>query len=158
MTDPGLELQGPPLATIMTKFAQLDVFTGGCVTRFPTLEPVAATPHPHMRNYRRIAARCGYATEWWVDHAAPDTWGAPCLAYCVEHELAHLLVEEVLHDRPSRVLWALALGHPLTGHRAAYEEGMAQMLQRWVRAGEEPIIGGVDWVALRDRFLELTGG
>jgi hypothetical protein len=66
-----------------------------------------------------------------------------------EHELCHLALEEWLHDRPSRILWGLAHGAPLPPHECAYEELAAQALQRFVRAAERPIVGGVDWDALR---------
>ena len=86
-------------------------------------------PHYHV-----IAHRCGY--------------GDDVARYCFEHEFMHCFAEQFFHDRPSRVLWAIAHGSMLTGRAAAYEELVAQTCQRWVRANERPIIGGVDW----DRF------
>jgi hypothetical protein len=96
-----------------------------------------------MPHYHVIAHRCGY--------------GDDLLAYAREHELFHLLVEEWLFDRPSRILWGLAHGRPLGAHDAAYEEMMAQAAQRFVRAAERPIIGGVGWDGLKARALDLLG-
>jgi hypothetical protein len=73
--------------------------------------------------------------------------------YCQEHDVAHLVIEEALHARPSRVLWGLAHGDPLSPQEAAYEELAAQSLQRFCRANERPIIGSVDWDAMRNQFL-----
>lgn len=115
----------------------------GCIVLFTDGAQCPAQHFPEDPHYRVIAHRCGYQD---------DT-----LAYCQEHETAHLIVEEVLHQRPSRVLWGLAHDAPLDPKDAAYEEGMAQMLQRFVRARERPIIGGVDWDALAQRFQEVTG-
>ena len=46
----------------------------------------------------------------------------------------------------------------LSGKEAAGEELMAQTLQRFLRAGERPIIGGVKWDDLRDRAARLLDG
>lgn len=123
---------------IRTRFAAVEPVEWGCRTLFNDGTTAPAQHHPGDYHYRVIAHRCGYQD---------DT-----LDYCIEHEVAHLIVEEVLHNRPSRVLWGLAHGQPLEPHEAAYEEMMAQGLQRFARANERPIIGGVDWDALRDRF------
>lgn len=128
-------------AVIRTRFATVHPFDWGCVVRFEGGGEVPAEHHPNDAHYRIIAARCGY--------------GDDTRAYAIEHETAHLVAEEVLHDRPSRVLWGLAHGHPLKPEDAAYEECLAQTLQRYVRANEDPIIGGVDWRAMRSRFLEV---
>jgi hypothetical protein len=123
---------------IRTRYAAVELTAQGCVTHF--LDGTSYGAHPHdTHHYAVIAHRCGY--------------GDDLLAYCREHEICHLLVEEWLHDRPSRILWGLAHGEPLAPHEAAYEEIAAQALQRWVRAAERPIIGGVDWDALKHRAL-----
>jgi hypothetical protein len=48
-------------------------------------------------------------------------------------------------------------GEPDRG-RATYEEMMVQGVQRLLRAAERPIIGGVDWDALRSDALTLLDG
>jgi hypothetical protein len=114
----------------------------GCVTTFADGASWGALPHdtPH---YHVIAHRCGY--------------GDDLLSYCREHEICHLVVEECLHDRPSRILWGLAHGEPIGPAEAAYEEMAAQTLQRFIRAAERPIIGGIDWDGIRDFALTKLG-
>lgn len=46
-------------------------------------------------------------------------------------------------------------GLPPAGN-ACYEKMATQMFQRWVRGGEIPIIGDVDWTALKAEFLDLV--
>jgi hypothetical protein len=113
----------------------------GCATRFADGSEIGAHPHatPH---YHVIAHRTGY--------------GDDLMAYCREHELAHAFTQEALHDRPSPILWALAHGDMPSGRAAAEEEVFAQTFQRWVRAAERPIIGGVPWDDWRARFLALV--
>jgi hypothetical protein len=124
---------------MQTKYATIEPHSWGCTVRFKGGSMCLAQNFPSDPHYRVISHRCGYQD---------DT-----LRYCIEHEIAHLVVEEWLFDRPSRVLTALAAGSPLEPHEAAYEEGMAQMLQRYARANEQPIIGGVDWLGMRERFI-----
>jgi phytoene dehydrogenase-like protein len=128
---------------IRFKYADLYYEEWGTTVRFPDGTEIGSWPHPELPHYHVIAHRLGY--------------GDDLLSYCREHEAAHLFVEEVFHDRPSRVLWALAHGEMLSGKAAVYEESMAQVLQRWVRCNEQPIIGGVNWFVLRDKFLGLIG-
>lgn len=106
----------------------------GCVSRFLDGTSWGAQPHdtPH---YHVIAHRCGY--------------GADLLAYCREHEVCHHILAEWLHGRPSGVLWALAHGREVSPGEAAAEELGVHALQRWVRAAERPIVGGVDWDELK---------
>ena len=65
------------------------------------------------------------------------------------------MVEQELHDRPSRVIWALAHGTVLSGPESSYEELAAQALQRFLRAGERPIISGIDWDGIKEKALDL---
>lgn len=102
--------------------------------------PAVPSDDPH---YYVIAHRCGY--------------GDDRAAYCFEHEVAHLIVSEFFWGLPSVVLRGVAEGKPLSGASAATEELMAQTLQRYVRAKEEPIIGGVKWGELRAKFLAALG-
>lgn len=112
----------------------------GALVTFRDGSKVASTPHqtPH---YYVIAHRLGY--------------GDDVMAYCREHEFAHLFMEEAIHDRPSRVLYGLARGAPLSDTDALYEEAIAQMFQRWLRANERPILGGIDWDDLKQGALHL---
>lgn len=128
---------------IRTRFAAIQLTDWGCVTIFPDGASCPSQHHPDDPHYRVVAHRCGY--------------GDDTLAYAQEHDLAHLIVEEMLHARPSRVLWGLAHGAELPAHEAVYEEMAAQALQRFVRAAERPIIGQVDWNGLRARFLAAAG-
>ena len=113
----------------------------GCVTYFADGSEASAWPSWEDNHYRVIAHRTGY--------------GDNLLDYCREHDFCHALVEEVLHDRASRVLWALAHGQTLSGPESAYEEFAAQALQRWIRANERPIIAGVDWDGIKLEALSL---
>lgn len=129
---------------IRLRHASVEYVSGGCLTHFADGTCWGAHPHPEQPHYHVIAHRCGY--------------GDDLVSYAREHEVCHLLAEEWLHDRPSRILWGLAHGAPLPPHECAYEELAAQALQRFVRAAERPIIGGVDWDGLRDRALRLLKG
>jgi hypothetical protein len=127
--------------TIRLRHCEVEWTPEGCLTCFADGSRIGAYPHdtPH---YHVIAHRTGY--------------GDDLLAYCREHELAHALTQELLHDRPSPILWALAHGEMPSGRAAAEEEAFAQMFQRWVRANERPIIGGLPRDAWKTRFLELV--
>lgn len=122
---------------IQLRYATLEYTSWGCWTKFADGTGFGAQPNSEQPHYHVIAHRCGY--------------GDDLMRYTREHELCHLLVEEWLHDRPSRILWGLAHDAPLPAHEAVYEEFAAQALQRFVRAAERPIIGGVDWDGLRRR-------
>jgi hypothetical protein len=131
---------------IRLRHATLAYTDWGCWTAFQDGTGYGAHPprpdEPGWAHYHVIAHRCGY--------------GDDLIAYAREHELCHLLVEEFLFDRPSRILWGLAHGAPLPAHEAVYEEMAAQAMQRFVRAAERPIIGGVDWDRLGRRFHTLV--
>ena len=126
---------------IILKYASLEYHEHGAVTHFPDGTRYGTHPHPWDPHYHLAAHRMGYEDD--------------LMAYAREHELAHLLIEEWLYDRPSRILWGLAHDEPLSAEEAVYEEAAAQMLQRYVRANEQPLIGSIDWRAMRRRFLEL---
>jgi hypothetical protein len=116
----------------------------GAFTTYPDGATFAAQPHatPH---YQVIAHRCGY--------------GDDLLAYCREHEVCRHLIGEALYaDGRSPVLWNLAHRVPVDDREAALEEAAVMTLQRWLRADERPIIGGVDWDALKRRALALLDG
>ena len=126
---------------IRLRFADVEPTPRGCITHFHDGVSYGAHDHPNDHHYHVIAHRTGYAD---------DT-----ARYCLEHEVCHLLIEEALYDRPSRILHGLAMNAPIHPKDAVYEELGAQALQRWVRANERPIIGGVNWDALKQRALEL---
>lgn len=113
-----------------TDYGARVVFAGG--------KPVDAAPHD-THHYAVIAHRCGY--------------GDDLMAYCREHELAHIVGCEFLFSAESEVLSALAHARPLSPGVAAAEEMLAMTVQRWVRANERPIIGGIDWDELKAVFL-----
>lgn len=127
-------------ATIKLKHCELEVTDWGCVTRFADGSHFGAHPHD-MPHYHVISHRCGY--------------GDDLMRYCVEHELAHSVVAEWFRDAPSAVIWALAHGEEPEPYATLAEEVLAQTLQRWARTNERPILGGVDWDALRRHFLTL---
>lgn len=93
---------------IALRHADLKITDAGCVTQFRDGTSFGAHPHPHDHHYHVIAHRCGYEGD--------------VLRYCREHELAHLVVEEWLHDRPSAILWGLAHDAPLSAHDSVGEE------------------------------------
>ena len=126
---------------IRLKHSTIERTDFGCVTRFNDGSYVNSTPHPRDQHYCVIAHRCGYSDD--------------IHTYCYEHDFVHLFLSEWLHDRPSPILWALGHGSELTGHEAALEELGVQTFQRWMRAAEQPIVGGVDWFSMRRRALEL---
>jgi hypothetical protein len=110
----------------------------GCLTIFNDGTRWGSYPHD-THHYHVVAHRTGY--------------GDDILGYCREHEVAHLVIEQMLHDRPSRVLWALAHGEEISPADSAYEEFAAMTLQRFIRARERPIVGGVPWDEIRDFAL-----
>ena len=120
--------------------AELELHDWGCTTHFADGSRVSATPHstPH---YHVVSHRVGL--------------GDDILRYCHTHEAMHLFAEHWLHERPSRVLWALAHGKMLSGREATYEELAAQAMQRWLFANERPISAGVDWDAFKAAALEV---
>lgn len=130
---------------IPLQFCTVEWTDWGCITRFNDGAEAPSVPHLADAHYREITARLGY--------------GDDLMAYCKAHDFCHCFLEERLHGRPSRVLWGLAHKRPLTAHDAAYEELAAQAFQRWLQAGEEPIVGpGVDWWGLKRAALELLAG
>ena len=69
----------------------------------------------------------------------------------------HSFLAERLFDAPSVVLLAEARGLRPRKGPALLEEMGSQMAQRWVRAGERPIIAWFDWDQFKQQFLELVG-
>jgi len=100
---------------------------------------VSAWPHPEIPHYHVISHRCGY--------------GDDLLAYCREHELAHVLVAQELRQWSSFVLDCQAREVTPCVGLAIMEEITAQALQRWARANERPIVADFDWDAIRHKFL-----
>jgi hypothetical protein len=123
------------VSAIHLKFASVERTEFGCVTRFDDGSFVNSTFHPQDPHYHVIAHRTGYEDD--------------LHAYCLEHELVHCLLSERLHSRASPVLWALAHATEISGAEAAFEELSVQAFQRYLRAAEQPIVGGIDWLALK---------
>jgi len=67
----------------------------------------------------------------------------------------HLICADWFGFGHDNVIWKLAHGEPIDLPAAAREEMMVQTVQRWVRGGERPIIGDVDWLGLKARALTL---
>jgi hypothetical protein len=120
--------------------ASVEFYDWGCRVVYPDGTTVDATPH-YTPHYHVIAHRCGY--------------GDDVLKYCQEHEVAHLFVGEWLGRGESHVLWELAHGRAPDLQIAVQEEATTQVVQRWWRANERPIIGDVDWDALKRVALDL---
>ena len=125
---------------IQLRFSAIEFTPEGAVSRFGDGSSWGALPHdaPH---YHYLAYRYGHDG---------DT-----LAYCRAHELCHHLIAESFSCH-SPVIWALAHGEQPTPLIAAAEEALAHVLHRYATTGEPPLIEGVDWAALKRRFLELT--
>jgi hypothetical protein len=122
------------------KHAKVEFEDWGCRITYPDGAEVCATPHD-THHYHIIAHRCGY--------------GGDILRYCQEHELAHLFVGEWFGNGTSHVLWELAHGRNPDIGIAIQEEATSQLLQRWWRANERPIIGDADWDAIKRDALAL---
>jgi hypothetical protein len=124
---------------IELRFCRLEFTADGAVTHFPDGASWGALPHdtPH---YHYLAYRYGHDG---------DT-----LAYCRAHELAHHVLCEGFGSH-SLTLFALAHGEEPTPMIAAAEEALAMNLHRYAMTNETPFVAGVDWPALRTRFLSL---
>lgn len=125
------------------KLARVTVepYDDGAFSVFDDGSSYAALPHWNDTHYYVIAHRCGY--------------GDDLLRYCREHEVFHHVVGEEFFGGVSPVIWALAHGGDIDPARAALEEMAVAALQRFVRAAERPIIGGVEWDRIRARCLAL---
>lgn len=132
--------------TLILRHATVTRTADGCCSTFTDGSTWGAQPHD-TPDYTVIAERCGYS---------PDAAGR--MAYCVEHDVFHHLVGAHFYRGPSPVLWTLAHGGQPDPRAAALEEATVMLLQRWVRAGERPIIGGVDWGALKAECEGLLDG
>ena len=114
----------------------------GCMSYFSDGSEFGAHAHD-THHYHVIAHRSGYGDDIW--------------RYANEHEVIHHLVGEIFYDGVSPIIWALAHGSDVTPEEAAKEEAMVMLIQRWVRANERPIIGGIDWDSIKARAIELLG-
>lgn len=126
----------------------------GCYTTFADGSTWGAQPHD-TPDYLEIATRTGYLPCGFPGQTFETRAAEARMAYCREHDVLHHVVGAVFFFGPSPVLWKLAHGHPVDEKYAALEEAMVMTLQRWVRAGERPIIGGVDWHGLRAQCLAV---
>lgn len=115
----------------------------GCLTRYDNGASYGAHPHD-THHYHVIAHRCGY--------------GDDILTYAREHEVCHHIVAEWIGGYTSKVLWPLAHGGDPIAMDATLEEAATMTFQRWLRANERPIIGGVNWDGLKTRALGLLDG
>jgi len=127
---------------IKLKYCEMEFNPTGCTTFWEDGSFLNSIPHYNDHHYHVISHRCGY--------------GDDVLSYCQEHDLSHNIVAESFLSSRSPVLWGVANKRVLEVFSVASEEILSQVLQRFVRAGERPIVGGQDWDALRWRFLELS--
>ena len=143
------------LPTITLPHATVTYTPEGCYSTFEDGSSYGAHPHdtPH---YDEIAERCGYGLGLAWGDAQRRAEGR--MRYCREHEVFHHIVGQHFYGGVSPVLWQLAHGGEPHPCEAALEEAMVVTLQRWVRAGERPIIGGFDWNGLKRRALEVLDG
>jgi hypothetical protein len=114
----------------------------GCMSYFWDGTEYGAHAHD-THHYHVISHRTGYGDDIW--------------RYAREHEVFHHLVGEIFYGDVSPILWNLAHNLPIRDEDAALEEAMVMMCQRWVRANERPIIGGIDWDGFKRRAIELLG-
>lgn len=120
--------------------ATLTYTPDGCVTAFDDGSTYGAHPHD-THHYHVVSHRCGY--------------GDDILAYAREHEACHHIVSEWIGGYTSKVIWPLAHGRDPDPVDALMEEALTMTFQRWLRAGERPIIGSVPWDAIKARALAL---
>jgi hypothetical protein len=132
--------------------ATLTYAPGGCVTAYDDGTSYGAHPHD-TPDYDEITRRCGYWEAW--PGLGPLLRAQARLRYCREHEASHHIVSEWIMGRSSQVLWPLAHGYDPDPADAVQEEALTMTFQRWLRANERPIIGGVDWNGLKARALAL---
>jgi hypothetical protein len=131
---------------VVLKHCIVEYTDWGVITHFPqsiTGAQAHGVPHYDDKHY------------WVASHRAGC--GDNLLRYAQEHDAAHSLVSEWLTDSASDVLWNLAHKTEPNPYGAICEEALAQMLQRWCRCNEEPIISGVDWHGLRAYALGRLG-
>ena len=128
---------------IQLKHSKLERTDYGSLTTFEDGKSIASIPHYQDHHYHVIAHRTGYEDDLHT--------------YCVEHDFAHLFVMEKLHGIPSPILWALAHGEKIPENAQVFEELASQTFQRYLRANEQPIIGGVPWPELKQEALALLG-
>lgn len=127
---------------IRLRFADLEFTPGGALTHFGDGTSWGALPHD-LPHYHALAYRFGHEG---------DT-----LSYCRLHELSHHVLSEGFGSH-SPVLWALAHGEKPAPMIAAAEESLSMALHRYVMTREAPCVDGVDWSALKTRFLGLLDG
>jgi hypothetical protein len=147
-----------PMRTIQTPSALVTYYEDGAYSTYPDGASYAAQPHD-TGGYDAISERCGYLDRY--ARFGRSRWSARPIArleYCREHEVFHHLVGAWFYGGPSPVLWALAHSSDVTPEAAALEEAMVMACQRWVRAGERPIIGGCDWDRFKREALALLDG
>lgn len=140
----------PPEKSITIGDAVVRWTPDGALTTYGDGSSYGAQPHdtPH---YDEIAERCGYGLGLPWGDAQRRAQGR--LRYCREHEVCHHVVAEWILGRESQVLWPLAHGYEPDQAEAIAEEALTMTFQRWLRAGERPIIAGVDWDGLKARAL-----
>lgn len=132
------------MKTLKMKHGTLRAYNGYVTVEFEDGTKATAIPHPHDHHYYVIAHRCGY--------------GDDIFAYCIEHEFVHMFLAQELCDSPCPILWELAHGGLFPSHAAVLWESLTQTFQRWLRASEEPIIGGADWGAMKAKALVAING
>ena len=115
----------------------------GAMTVYKDGKRVPAAAHFDDPHYRVLAHRLGY--------------GDDVMAYCREHDFCHEFLNEKLRGTPSPVMRGVAEGQEVDPIDAAMEEAFVMAFQRFLRANERPIIGGIDWDKLKADAIRLLG-
>lgn len=128
------------LPRIETRYHLIELRAWGCRTyKKGSNWYVDAIPH-ETAHYFIIAARLGYQDDIY--------------RYCWEHELAHCVVAEYLKNDTSLVLRHIAKMDTVSRWDITAEELLAQTLQRFANANEEPIISDINWHDMRRIFYK----
>jgi hypothetical protein len=113
----------------------------GCVTRFADGLFVNSVPQWDDHHYFVASHRAGC--------------GDDLLLYAWQHDFCHAFLAQELFDAPSPSLYGVACGKEIRAEEAAIEELAVQGFHAWIGANQEPVVGGVDWRAMKTKALEM---
>jgi hypothetical protein len=107
---------------------------------FPDYEPDKPFWPNFTDDYRAAAKFAGYLDP---------------LAYCLDHDFCHSLVNERVLNEPSHILWALAHGEPVP-RLTVQEEAATILFQRFLNGGRIFATSpDVDWFKIRSDAKKL---